>query len=113
MGRVSGVGGWQLDVKTGTVSWTDETRRIHEVNADYQPTLATALAFYEGTAKSTVDRAIGQAIETGEPWDLELPFVTAAGRRIWVRIQGEAEKVKGKLIRLVGAIQDITSRKVT
>ena len=35
--------------------------------------------------------AVQRAIDCGEGWDLELPFVTAAGRSIWVRTIGEAE----------------------
>ena len=42
-GRIAGVGGWQLDLVTNTLSWSEETRRIHEVDADFVPTLETAI----------------------------------------------------------------------
>ncbi len=29
---VSGVGGWEVDIDTDTVTWTDKTREIHEVD---------------------------------------------------------------------------------
>lgn len=110
-GRVAGVGGWQLDLATNVISWSEETRRIHEVGPDYMPTLEEAIFFYAAEAKPLIERAVTLGIEKGIPWDLELPFVTATGRNIWVRAVGEVETHDGKPVRLVGAFQDITERK--
>jgi diguanylate cyclase (GGDEF)-like protein/PAS domain S-box-containing protein len=110
-GRVAGVGGWQMDVATESITWSDETRRIHEVPADYQPTLASALAFYTPEARPQVEAAVRAAGTSGQGWDLELGLLTAAGRPIWVRTLGEVEFEAGQPVRLVGAVQDITARK--
>lgn len=109
--RVSGVGGWSLDLLTGTLSWTEQTRRIHEVATDYEPTLARAITFYSPAARPLVDAAVQRAISHGTPWDLELELNTAAGVRIWVRAVGEAEVEQGKAVRLIGTLQDITARR--
>jgi len=109
-GRVAGVGGWELDLTTGTLQWTEETRRIHDVGPDFVPTQQAASAFFAPEGRSVIDAAIRTGIERGEPWTLELPLVTATGRHIWVRTQGEAEMQGGKPVRLVGALQDITER---
>jgi diguanylate cyclase (GGDEF)-like protein/PAS domain S-box-containing protein len=111
MGRVAGVGGWQLDLRSGVVVWNDETRRIHDVGPGYEPTLAAANEFYAAPARDAVAAALREGMETGKPWDLEVPFVTAAGRGLWVRTQGEVERENGVAVRLVGAIQDISERK--
>jgi diguanylate cyclase (GGDEF)-like protein/PAS domain S-box-containing protein len=110
-GRVAGVGGWQLDLVGSTVTWSEQTRAIHEVEPGYVPTLETAIQFYAPEARPVIEQAVTTAFETGRPWDLELPFITAKGRRIWVRAQGEAEFLDGVPVRLVGAFQDITERK--
>ncbi len=110
-GRVAGVGGWELDLLSSVLTWSDETRRIHEVAPDYKPSLDTAIAFYTVDARVTIQSAVATAIERGEPWDLELPLVTAAGRSIWVHSVGEVEYDAGKPIRLIGAFQDVTERK--
>ena len=110
MGQVAGVGAWQIDLRTGKHEWTEQTRRIHEVGSDYDPTLETAIAFYAPEARSVIETAVQRGVERGEPWTLELPMVTAKGRHIWVRAQGEAEFEDGAAVRLVGAIQDITER---
>lgn len=110
-GRIAGVGGWQLDLATGALDWTEETRRIHEVAADFQPTLEVAVSFYAPAAREQVEQAVQQAMADGTPWDMELPFITAKGRPIWVRAQGEVEWEHGRPVRLVGAFQDISERR--
>lgn len=110
-GHVAGVGGWELDLATGDLEWTAETRRIHGVGPQFKPTLDTALEFYSPENRAVVSAAVEQGIHDGRPWNLELPLVTATGRRIWVHAQGQAEFEHGRPVRLVGAFQDITERK--
>jgi len=110
-GAIAGVGGWELDLRTNKLTWTAQTYRIHEVDDDFEPGLAEAVDFYPGEARTTIERAVANAIETGVEWDLELPFVTAKGRHIWVRAVGAAEREDGVCVRLAGAFQDITERK--
>ena len=110
-GAIAGVGGWELDLRAGALTWTAETYRIHEVDADFKLDLATAVDFYSGTARAAIERAVMIAIESGAEWDLELPLVTAKGREIWVRVVGAAERENGECVRLAGAFQDITERK--
>ena len=110
-GRAAGVGGWEVDLARGTLTWSEETRRIHEVAPDYKPTLGSAISFYAPEARATIEGAVANAIEQGDPWDLELPLVTATGRNIWVRAMGVVEYADEKPVRLIGAIQDVTERK--
>jgi diguanylate cyclase (GGDEF)-like protein/PAS domain S-box-containing protein len=109
-GRVAGVGGWELDLASGQLSWSAQTRRIHEVADDFVPTLENAIAFYAPEARALIDSAVQHSIQTGQPWDLQLPMVTASGRRIWARAVGEVERVDGQPLRLIGTVQDITDR---
>ena len=111
-GRVAGVGGWELELASGALMWSDETRRIHEVSPEFVPTLDNAIGFYAPAARAAIESAVRLAMDSGTPWDLELPFATAKGRPIWVRAQGEAEFEGGAPTRLFGAFQDITVRKL-
>jgi|GEM_PF-6657121 len=45
-GEVSGLGAWEYIPKSGEVRWTKQSRIIHELDEDYQPSLETALDFY-------------------------------------------------------------------
>ncbi len=110
-GRVARVGGWEFDVRSGSISWSAETRRIHEVAPDYNPAVANALDFYPPEARQTMAAAVRRALEVGQPWDMEMPLVTACGRSIWVRSVGEAETESGAVVRLFGSFQDVTERR--
>ncbi|WP_417688427.1 PAS-domain containing protein [Roseibium sp.] len=109
--NVSGVGGWELDPSTGSLSWTDKTREIHEVDPDFTPTVEQALDFYPGESGKIITAAVESATENGTGWDLELPFRTAKGRDIWVRAVGRPIFHDGEIARFVGSFQDITHRK--
>lgn len=113
IGHVAGIGGWSMDLRTQRIYWSAEVRRIHEVSDDYVPDLEHALAFFPLKARATMRQSMTEAVERRGHWDLELPLTTSSGKQIWVRSVGEAEPgPDGKSIRLVGALQDITERKV-
>jgi PAS domain S-box-containing protein len=111
IGRVAGIGGWELDLSSGTLQWSDRTRQLHEVATDFEPTMETAIAFYAHEAQPIVRQAYDAAITQGQSWDLELPLLTANGRHLWVRFAGETEAVDGAAKRVFGVFQDITARK--
>lgn len=109
-GHVAGVGGWEFDTATMTPRWCRETRRIHEVDEDYIPELEAAIAFYPPEGRPVIERVIQEAVLNGTPWAVEVPFVTAKGRNLWVRVVGQAEQSGGKTVRVTGTTQDITAR---
>jgi diguanylate cyclase (GGDEF)-like protein/PAS domain S-box-containing protein len=110
-GSLSQVGGWVLELATGVPHWSDETCRIHGVPAGYRPRLDEAINFYAPEARPVIQAAVEKSMQDGSPWDLELPFIPADGRRIWVRAVGHAEFEDGKPVRLLGAFHDITERR--
>ncbi|WP_158284744.1 sensor domain-containing phosphodiesterase [Oricola cellulosilytica] len=109
--RVSGVGGWELEFPDNKLTWTDQTKRLHEVPADYEPQLDTAIEFYAPEARPIIQTAVEKGTESGRGWDVELPFITATGRHTWVRAVGAPVYDGGQLTGLVGAFQDISERK--
>jgi two-component system sensor histidine kinase/response regulator len=109
-GRIAGIGRWQYDIENKLVSWSDQTCDIHDVAPGHAPDLSEAIDYFAPQARPVIQNVIDGAIQTGRPWDLELPLVTAMGRQIWVRSAGEAEYKDGKRVRLVGIFQDVTQR---
>ena len=110
-GRVAGVGGWLVDIPTQSISWSDQTCRLYEVPLGHQPSMREAVSFFPPAARERLRSAMQDSIEHRIPWDLDLPFTTAKGRAIWIRVVGEAEFEEGKAVRLVGTLQDITQRR--
>jgi diguanylate cyclase (GGDEF)-like protein/PAS domain S-box-containing protein len=109
--EAAGVGGWEYDIATGRLSWTPVTYQIHEMEIGEPPTLDQALSFYTMESRPVIALAVQRGIEHGESWDLELPFVTARGRHIWVRACGQPVQENGVTVMLSGAFQDITARR--
>jgi diguanylate cyclase (GGDEF)-like protein/PAS domain S-box-containing protein len=107
-GRLARVGGWDYDVASERITWSAETFRIHGVSPDYRPRLQDAFQFYPPEARSEIQAAFEKAIEARQGWDLELPFDQADGQRIWVRALGIPVFVGGRVVRISGAIQDVT-----
>ena len=108
-GEMAKVGGWELDLATQAMTFSEEAMRINEVDRGEKFTLEQALDRIEPGYRAPFRAAVQAAIDHGTPFDLEVPIATARGRRIWVRTQGAVVREEGKL---VGAFQDISGRKV-
>jgi PAS domain S-box-containing protein len=109
-GRLAGVGGWEVDLNDKRLFWSDETCRIHGLEAGYKPSREESLAFYTPEARPVILQAVERAVSKGEGFDLELPQQLRDGRKIWVRVVGSVEYEDGRATRLVGAFQDVTER---
>lgn len=111
VGSLAAIGGWRVDIKAGSVHWSEQTHRIHEVPPDYLPDLASSINFYVPEHRELIEQAVQQGMESGRACDLELRLITHTGRSIWVRALGEVEFEDGQPVQLVGALQDITERR--
>jgi PAS domain S-box-containing protein len=109
--RLAKIGGWELDLKTGRVNLTEEAKRLHGIDENFQPLkYSTGAEWYPPEAWPTVQESVRQAIEEGIPYDLESPFITAKGEHIWVRVQGFPQFENGQIVKLQGTFQDITDQ---
>ncbi|MFM2402286.1 MAG: hypothetical protein RL223_166 [Pseudomonadota bacterium] len=116
-GAMAQVGGWDIDLDSGLIIWSDETCRIHGRPPGHRPSMAEAVAYYPGEARRTITEAVERGIRDGRGWDLVLPLDRVDGRRIWVRALGEplrtSEAPDAPVRRLVGAFQDVTASQDT
>jgi two-component system, sensor histidine kinase and response regulator len=104
------IGGWELDLATMRPIWTHEVYRIHELDPSESIDLTAAIEFYAPEARPVIEKAVQSAIEHGTSFDLTAPFITASGRRRWVRSIGVAERTNDVTTRLSGAFQDVTEQ---
>jgi len=109
--KMTKVGGWEYDFITEKHYWTLETYRIHEIEPSVEPSLEMGINHYAPEAGQKVRAAVHAAITHGTSYDLEVPFITAKGRAIWVHTQGTPVMEDGKVIKLRGSFQEITERK--
>ena len=111
-GRMAKVGGWEIDLPSHKLTWSDNTCALFEVPPGYALTVEEALEnFCLPERRTLLAKAVGAAIEHGTPWDLDLPLVSATGRHFWGRLLGRPKVVGGKTVQLQGTFQDITTQK--
>jgi signal transduction histidine kinase/ActR/RegA family two-component response regulator/PAS domain-containing protein len=112
-GHLAKVGGWELDPETGEGSWTAEVAQIHDLPPTLRPSKDLGLQFYPGESRTRIEAALRKTMQDGSPYDLELEFVSAKGVHKWIRTIGGAVLKDGRVVRMRGAFQDITDRKLT
>lgn len=108
-GTAAKLGGWYVDLVNNTVHWSAETRVIHDVAPDFQPTMDEALGFYAPEYQSQIRAAVDRCVTDGKPFDEVLQFITGKDKRLWARSIGEPVRDDdGNIIALHGAFQDIS-----
>lgn len=106
------VGGWELDLATEKVKWTDQTYHIHEVPLGVKITKELGVEFYIEEDRKRISDYLNETLKTGKPFDDFFQIITAKGRKVWVRSVGEAVFDKnGSPIKLRGTFQDVTEQK--
>jgi signal transduction histidine kinase len=110
--RVGGIGGWEVDLKTGLVAWTPEMRRIMGMPPRTERvTIEESYNFYTDASRPIVREAFNATMARGTPYDLELEAVTGRGERIWVREVCRATMRAGRLVSIIGVSQDVTEQR--
>ena len=78
-GRLAGVGGWEFDVLTSTISWSAETARLFGSDPGYRPSLEEWISFYALEARPIARAALQNPWRTASPgsWKSRLCAPTA------------------------------------
>jgi signal transduction histidine kinase len=111
-GRLARVGGWELDIMTNNLYWSEMTYKIHEVDPGFVPELESGINFYAPEAVPVISQCVEKAIRIGESFDVELELITAKQNRLWVRAIGEAYRENGEIVKVGGVFQDINKSKL-
>ncbi|RZK99648.1 MAG: PAS domain S-box protein [Rubrivivax sp.] len=110
MSILAKVGGWSIDMGTMRGSRTDGAARI----LDLDPSLPSSLVFTGGMEyfadreRGLIKQALLDAVEHGQAFAMELALTSHLGVRKWIRTQGEPIWQDGRVVRIEGAIQDIS-----
>lgn len=108
------VGGWVADLTTGRVVWGDQTNKLLGLPVASSVTISKATKFFGKKWRPRIRALFTASIRHGTSFDNEFQLLSYTGRVIWVRIIGEAVQAdSGKVIRIHGAVQDISSLKFT
>lgn len=109
--EVGNIGSWRLDVRSNTLTWSDENYRIFGMPKGTPQTYESFLATVHPLDRHFVDTQ-WQAALRGEPYDIEHRLLVD-GQVKWVREKAFLEfEMDGSLVGGFGITQDITKRKV-
>jgi len=108
--RMAGIGSWRLRLHDEHLEWSNQVFVIHGLPFGAVPTVEEAFSYYPEYARTLLTEEIGQAIETGRPFEVETDFISATGVQKRIRTMGEVELDQGRAVAVVGVFQDVTAQ---
>lgn len=111
--RLAQVGDWELDRDSGRMTWSRELFRLFERPEDLgEPDINEALAHYTPASLDRTRDLFWHAIDTGDRCTLEQEVLLPSGRlRHHVTVIEPVKDASGRVFKLYGTVQDITTRK--
>ncbi|MDF1550774.1 MAG: PAS domain S-box protein, partial [Bacteroidales bacterium] len=110
------IGGWSYDVSGNEAWWTKGLFELHDLpfdrhSSEIQKKIEQSIICYPEQDRELVNDSFNKAVIEGIPYALEHIFTTYKGRRIWVKNVGKPVSENGKIVRVIGALIDITEQK--
>ncbi|ERG98117.1 MAG: PAS sensor histidine kinase, partial [Haloquadratum sp. J07HQX50] len=111
--QLSHTGGWEFNIETGENRWTKEVYNIYDLDPieDSEPSVETGITFYHPDDQETIERAVKNCRTHGERYELDLRLITAEDEQKWVRTTGEPVYDGDDVVKIRGAICDITQQR--
>ena len=111
--EVAKVGSWDTDLTKGTVSWSQETYRIFEIDGDrFGGTHEAFLSQVHPEDRKKVNDAFEQSFAANETCVVAHRILLAGDRVKFVEERWQVDRDKaGKPIRALGTCQDVTERR--
>lgn len=104
------VGGWEYDNITGVFTLSDEAKNIFEIPKESDTIYSFSSNMFKDEAKVMLDKAMKDALENGEAFDLEIQGYNTNEDSIWVRITCKPIVSNKKTVKLFGTLQNITNQ---
>jgi PAS domain S-box-containing protein len=111
--QVAEIGSWDWDKETDAITWSDEYYRIYGIDPELPtPNYREHLKIYTRESGELLDAAVEKAVQTGEPYELDLELADPDAMTRWISARGEAKRdAGGQIVGLRGTAQNITVHK--
>ncbi|MBB3909596.1 diguanylate cyclase domain-containing protein [Sphingomonas desiccabilis] len=106
--RLARIGSWWFSLETDETLWSEGMYRIYELPPTTALSVDEAIGFFSGISRPDLAALVEKTSQTGEPFTLELDFVTAKGNHRRVRSIAHVEFEEGRATGVSGVMQDIT-----
>ncbi len=111
-GSIAKLGGWSIELPSRQVLWSQEMHSLLGFPIGTLPNLAEGLQLYLPAYRERMALAVEDCIEQGIGFDLDVEMLDAHGRHLYVQMAGQAVRDdNGQIVRISGALQDISERK--
>ncbi|WP_305074910.1 ABC transporter substrate-binding protein [Propionivibrio sp.] len=110
-GRLAKVGGFERNVVNNTTILSEEAARIRELPAGVEIPFDETMRYYPPEERPQRRAENERAMRSGESWEHESLVTMPSGKNAWIYVRGEAVFRDGQVVKLIGAMQDITDRK--
>ena len=108
----SGVGAWDLELSTRTLSWSTATRKLFGVGSDAPVDFDVFLSLLDAQDRDRAARAVQESIDTGCNFDVQYRLHRDSDQGHWVRAVGTTiNGPDGAPARLSGVMIDINREK--
>lgn len=105
--RLARLGAWEGEPRQGVTYWSDVTCEIHGMPHGALPPRDYIDRFVAPEWRSEVRRQSNADHGRDKVWDMEFEIIRTDGRRIWVRVLGEAVFQGDRLVKVRGVLQDV------
>ena len=109
----AGLGDWEWDVDTDLVALSPAAAKVFGVTAGKSMTRESMRNLVHEDDRERTRIAAQQSNEQRTDYDMEYRVLRADGRMVWVAAKGRGQYgPDGRMIRMLGVVQDITPRKL-
>lgn len=106
--NIANIGAWELDPKTGKTEWTEQIFKIYGIQPGQSTDVEIGINQYHAEDQSIIVKAVNDAIEKKESFDVKLRFLKSNGEEIWVRSKGDPVLAADGSVQVIrGIFQDI------
>ncbi len=107
---LSKTGGWEFDVPSGQMYWTDELFELHGVPIDYKGDLLELVkSCIHPDDKGLIIESFRKCVSDGVDYDHTVRFIDQQGTQKWVRAKSRALiDSNSKVYKVIGSVRDVT-----
>ncbi|USI78347.1 sensor domain-containing diguanylate cyclase [Sphingopyxis sp. USTB-05] len=103
------VGHWRVDLVTWTITWSDQSYRVHGLEPGAPVDVDYSVRQYVAEDRRAVRKILADAVRTGEPFEFQGRILRTDGEIRHVKSHGSIEIGRGgKAVGIFGTVQDVT-----
>ena len=109
-GEIASIGGWELNLKTERLYWSEASYNIHGVSRDFELNLKSILTLYKQDYVPYLKQVYQEAIQNQKSLLMEVPL-EQNGQTKWLQYIGKIVLDNSKPVKISGIVQDVTIQK--